>query len=163
MATDPGSKGRTIRQTATFAASPQQVYALLMDSKLHAAVTDHAASVSTKIDGKVSTYGGYGQAKNRVLVPGQRIVQDWRASDWPEGHWSLAEWTFAPSGQGCKMTFVQRNVPESEAESIADGWVEYYWKKMAVYLAKQAKAGARKPAAKKAPAKKKAAKPKAKK
>ena len=158
MATDPGSKGRTIRQTVTFAAPPKQVYELLMDSKLHAAVTGEAASVSTKIDGQVSAYGGYAEAKNRVLVPGQRIVQDWRASDWPEGHWSLAEWVFTPAGKGCKLTFVQRNVPETEAAAIADGWVEYYWSKMKAYLAKQAKAKVKKPVAKK-----KAAKPKARK
>jgi activator of HSP90 ATPase len=148
------AKGRTIRQTATFAAGPKQVYELLMDSKLHAAVTGEAATVSTKIDGKSLTYSGYAEAKNRVLVPGQRIVQDWRASDWPEGHWSVAEWVFAPAGKGCKLTFVQRNVPESEADAIADGWVEYYWKKMSAYLAKQAKAKVKKPAAKKKAAKK---------
>ncbi|HTB35025.1 MAG TPA: SRPBCC domain-containing protein [bacterium] len=151
------AKGRTIRQTVAFAAAPKRVYALLMDSKLHAAVTGEAATVSTKVDGRSTTYSGYAEAKNRVLVPGQRIVQDWRASDWPEGHWSVAEWVFAPVGKaGCKMTFVQRDVPESEADDIADGWVEFYWKKMKAYLAKQAKAA--KPAAKK-----KAAKPKAKK
>jgi activator of HSP90 ATPase len=158
MTMGSSAKGRTIRQTATFAAPPKQVYALLMDSKLHAAVTGEAATVSTKIDGKSLTYSGYAEAKNRVLVPGQRIVQDWRASDWPAGHWSVAEWVFAPAGKGCKMTFVQRNVPESEADSIADGWVEYYWKKMSAYLAKQAKATVKSPVAKK-----KAAKPKAKK
>ena len=153
------TKGKTIRQSVAFAATPKQVYELLMDSKLHAAVTGEAASISTKIDGKAVAYGGYSEAKNRVLVPGQRIVQDWRASDWPEGHWSVAEWVFAPVGKaGCKMTFVQRDVPESEAESIADGWVEYYWKKLSAYLAKQAKAKVKKPVAKK-----KAAKPEAKK
>jgi activator of HSP90 ATPase len=141
--------GKTIRQTVTFAATPKRVYELLMDSKLHAAFTGEAASVSAKVDGKVSAYGGYSEAKNRVLVPGQRIVQDWRASDWPEGHWSVAEWTFAPAGKaGCKLTFVQRDVPEAEAESIADGWVEYYWDKIKAYLAKQAKAEAKKSAPK---------------
>jgi len=156
------AKGKTIRQSVTFDASPKQVYALLMDSKLHAAVTGEAANISTKVDGKAVAYGGYSEAKNRVLVPGQRIVQDWRASDWPEGHWSVAEWVFAPLGKGCKLTFVQREVPESEVEAIADGWVEYYWAKMKAYLAKQAKAAAKKKPAKKKAAKKKA-KPKAKK
>jgi uncharacterized protein YndB with AHSA1/START domain len=157
------AKGKTIRQTVSFAAPPKQVYALLMDSKLHAVVTGEAATVSTKIDGKSVTYSGYAEAKNRVLVPGQRIVQDWRASDWPEGHWSVAEWVFAPVGKdGCKMTFVQREVPESEADDIAEGWVEFYWKKMSAYLAKQSKAKAKKPAAKQKAAKKKSGKPKAK-
>jgi hypothetical protein len=49
------------------------------------------------------------------------------------------------------MTFVQRDVPESEAESIAEGWVEYYWDKMKAYLARQAKSKVKLTAKKKAP------------
>src|SRR5665213_2018370 len=127
-------QGRQLRQIVLFKASPQTLYDLLMDSKLHAAFTGEKAKVSPKVDGLVSAYDGYIEARNVLLVPGKRIVQAWRAEGWPAGWYSTATWEFDAVAGGTRMTFIQDNIPGDDFEDIKSGWVEHYWDKMKAYL-----------------------------
>ena len=77
---------RTIKQTVTIKASPHQVYEALMDSKKHSQFTGGKASISRKVGGKFTAYDGYAEGVNLELVPDEKIVQSWHASDWPETH-----------------------------------------------------------------------------
>ena len=128
------SQGRSLRHTVRFKASPQEVYDLLMVSERHAAFTHHAAKVSPKVDGLVSAYGGYIEARNVLLDPPRRIVQAWRTVDWPEGWYSTATWELKALPSGTQMTFIQDQVPDDDFEAINEGWVEHYWDKMTAYL-----------------------------
>jgi uncharacterized protein YndB with AHSA1/START domain len=131
--------GKTLRQTVRFSAPPKAVYDLLMVSKLHAAFTGEGAKISPKVDGLVSAYGGYIEARNVLLLPGKRIVQAWRAEDWDEGWYSTATWEFDAAAGGTRMTFIQDNIPSGAFKDMESGWVEHYWDKMKAYLKKQAK------------------------
>jgi|GEM_PF-5485537 len=52
-------KTKTIKQTVTFAATPEKIYHLIMDSKKHSAFTGSKVTMSTKVNGKFSVFDGY--------------------------------------------------------------------------------------------------------
>ena len=126
----------TIKQTATFKASPHQVYELLMDNKKHVAFTGSAAKINRTIGGKFTAYGNYLGGFNLELVPDKKIVQLWRDNNWPKGHYSTATFELKKSGDETKLTFTQTDVPTSAYKDIKAGWVQYYWEPMKKYLEK---------------------------
>lgn len=69
---------RTIRQSVTVGATPEQVYEALMNSKKHAKFTGAAAKISRKVGGKISAYDGYISGTNVELVENKKIVRMWR-------------------------------------------------------------------------------------
>ena len=129
-------KTATIKQSATFKASPHEVYEALMDSRKHSKLTDSKASISRRIGGKFTAYDGYIEGVNLELVPDEKIVQSWRGSDWPDGHYSKAIFALKKVEGGTRLTFTQTDVPEDQYESISQGWRDYYWKPMKKMLEK---------------------------
>ncbi|HEV8353523.1 MAG TPA: SRPBCC family protein [bacterium] len=118
---------KTIRQSVTVGASPAQVYGILMDSKKHARLTGGAASISRKVGGRFTAFDGYAEGVNLELQPGKKIVQSWRANDWPANHYSKATFALRKVKGGCRLTFTQTGVPNSQYGSIKRGWIDYYW------------------------------------
>jgi len=129
-------KTRTIRQSATFKASPHEVYEALMDSRKHSQFTGSKASISRKVGGKFTAYDGYIEGINLELVPDKKIVQSWRGNDWAEGHYSRATFILKKAEGGARLTFTQTDVPEEQYEPISQGWRDYYWKPMKKMLEK---------------------------
>ncbi|MBM4436236.1 MAG: hypothetical protein FJ029_03155, partial [Actinobacteria bacterium] len=68
---------RTIRQTATFKATPQDVYDALMDSAKHAAFSGSAAAIGPGVGDAFSAHDGYITGAHLALIPGKKIVQAW--------------------------------------------------------------------------------------
>lgn len=66
---------RTIQQTIEFDTSPRNIYALLMDSKKHESLAGERASISSKVGGKFSAWGGHITGFNLILKPGRKIVR----------------------------------------------------------------------------------------
>jgi activator of HSP90 ATPase len=130
-------KTKSLRQTATFAASPEKVYQLIMDSKKHAAFTGSNATISTKVNGKFSVFDGYCHGYNIELIEGKKIVQAWHFAEegWPDDHFSLCTFLLEPIGDKTKLTFLQTGVPEGTVDSLKDGWKQYYWGAIKTYLA----------------------------
>ena len=127
---------KIVKQTATFKASPHEVYEALMDSKKHAKFTGDKATISRKIGGKFSTFDGYSEGINLELIPDNKIVQTWRASDWPEGHYSKVTFSFKEIPGGTRLTFTQTGVPAKQYDDISQGWRDYYWAPMKEMLEK---------------------------
>lgn len=127
---------RTIRQRATFRASPHEVYELLMDGKKHAGFTGAPASISRKAGGAFTAYDGWIEGQNLELVPDKKIVQRWRGTDWPAGHFSTATFALKAVKGGTELAFTQTGVPEEHAKDISEGWKEHYWEKMKRVLEK---------------------------
>ena len=121
---------KTIRQTATFKASPHEVYEILMDSKKHSELTGSEAHVGRRVGSKFSVYGGDIQGANLELVLDRKIVQSWRYSDWPEGHYSRVTFLLKEVPNGTHLAFTQTGVPDEFYEDIAQGWKDYYWEPM---------------------------------
>src|SRR5262245_55205091 len=81
---------KTLQQTITFKASPQEVYDMLMDSKKHRSLSGEPAKISKKVGGKFTAWGSHLSGINLVLKPGKKIVQAWRATGWWPDHYSIA-------------------------------------------------------------------------
>ncbi|MBK8363703.1 MAG: hypothetical protein IPL24_08425 [Bacteroidetes bacterium] len=65
-------KTKTIKQTATFNATAQEIYEALLDSKKHAAFTGANAKINKKVNGKFSVYDGYCHGYNIELVKNEK-------------------------------------------------------------------------------------------
>jgi uncharacterized protein YndB with AHSA1/START domain len=129
-------KTRTIRQTVTFRATPNDVYDALMTGRQHAAFTGASARISAKVGGKFSAYDGYIHGTNLELVRGKRIVQAWVPTEesWPEGHASIVRFELTPTPTGTRLAFTHEQVPVEHAGHLAQGWKDHYWKPLKLYL-----------------------------
>jgi activator of HSP90 ATPase len=130
---------KTIRQTINFKASPKEVYEILMDSKKHAEITDSEVTMSKKIKGKFSAFGGYCKGYNIELQEGEKIIQAWNFDEyeWPEEHFSICTFLFEKTDAGTKLSFVQKGVPAQKYEDIKNGWHQYYWTPMKDFIDNQ--------------------------
>jgi activator of HSP90 ATPase len=129
-------KTKTIKQTVTFAATPEKGYHLIMDSKKHAAFTGSKVTMSIKVNGKFSVFDGYCHGYNIELIEGKKIVQAWYFAEegWPDDHFSLCTFLLEPVGNKTKLIFRQTGVPEHTADALKDGWKQYYWEAMKTVL-----------------------------
>lgn len=129
-------KTKSIKQTVTFNASPEEVYDLIMNPKKHAAFTGSEVKMSNKIKGKFNAFDGYIHGYNIELEEGKKIVQAWHFAEdgWPDDHYSLCTFTFKKEGNKTKLTFQQTDIPEHKVNSLKSGWKDYYWNPMKDYL-----------------------------
>jgi len=121
---------------ATFDASPEDVYQLIMDAKQHAGFTGSKAVISKKANGKFSVFDGYCHGYNIELEEGKKIVQAWHFAEdgWPDDHFSICTFAFEKAGERTRLDFQQTGVPAHKFEEIKEGWKQYYWKAMKEYL-----------------------------
>ena len=129
-------KTKTIRQTATFEATPDKIYHLIMDEKEHAAFTGSKAKISREPNGKFTVFDGYCHGYNIELVEGKKIVQAWHFEEdgWPENHYSICNFELERDGEKTRLKFLQTDVPENTYESLKEGWKQYYWESIKTYL-----------------------------
>jgi uncharacterized protein YndB with AHSA1/START domain len=69
-------------------AGGMDLYNALTDAKRVKAFTQSDASISAEPGRDFTMFGGSIEGRQVELVPGKRIVQDWRFNTWPEGHYS---------------------------------------------------------------------------
>ena len=129
-------KTKTIRQTINFKANPIEVYDMIMDQNKHGEITDSKVSMSRKIKGKFTVFGGYCTGYNIELIEGEKIIQAWRfdEQEWPGDHFSICTFLFEKTSSGTKLTFVQKGVPANNYENLKNGWHTYYWTPMKMFI-----------------------------
>jgi activator of HSP90 ATPase len=125
---------KTIRQTATFKASPRAVYEALLDSRKHAAFTGMPARIDRRPGGRFTAYGGYLEGVTVELVPNRKIVQFWRSRNWPRYHYSTVTFALAPVRGGTRLRFTQEGVPNNDYSAKRSGWISSYWEKIKKFL-----------------------------
>lgn len=64
---------------------PEELFEWILDSKVHSAMTKSKATISKEVGSTFSAHNGYLTGKNTEIVPGKKIVQEWRAKGFPEG------------------------------------------------------------------------------
>ena len=138
----------SIHHEVSLRAAPQRVYRALTDAAqfqkvimLSAAVksgmvkSGSTAQISKDAGGTFSLFGGIISGRNIELVPNERIVQAWRASDWPQGVYSAARFELRSQGKGTKLVFDHTGFPAGDAEHLAAGWKGNYWEPLNKVLA----------------------------
>ena len=136
-----------IHQEVVFNASPKRVYEALTDAKrfdkvvkLSAAMQSGMApagkptEISADVGGTFSLFGGYVTGRHIELLPGERIVQAWRAGSWDPGVYSIARFALAKEGTGTKLVFDHTGFPQGAAQHLAEGWKGNYWEPLAKVL-----------------------------
>lgn len=125
----------TITQKVVVSAAPGDVYDAFINSRKHARFTGSPATGSGRIGGTFTAWDGYISGVNRALVPGRKIVQDWRTTEWPEGaEDSRIEFTFKPVKGGTEVRMVHSKVPAAQAKSLRQGWIDFYWTPLKQYF-----------------------------
>jgi len=140
MCVDMSAKVTTIRQKTFVPATPDEVYDAFMDAKKHSAFTGSKATSDPKVGGEFTAWDGYISGKNIELERGKKIVQEWSTTDWPDASPpSKLELTFKKTKGGTEILMIHSNVPPEQADDLAEGWVEFYWKPLEEYFTKQSR------------------------
>ena len=134
------AKVATIRQKTFVPATPDEVYDAFMDAKKHSAFTGSKATSDPKVGGEFTAWDGYISGKNIELERGKKIVQEWSTTDWPDASPpSQLELAFKNTTGGTEISMIHSNVPPEQADDLAEGWVEFYWKPLEEYFTKQSR------------------------
>jgi activator of HSP90 ATPase len=126
-----------IQQSVRFRTTPQALFDLYMDSKLHSRSTGAPARISRKVGGKFMAFGRQLEGKNLHLVPGKQIVQFWRATHWKKDDWSILVLTFSRVAGGAQIDLVQIGVPAYDHKGVRKGWPKYYWRPWKKYISQK--------------------------
>jgi activator of HSP90 ATPase len=139
----------SIHQEPVFQSNRKRVYEALTDAKqfdeivrLSAAMRSGAiaskpAEISCEIGGRLTLFGGYIVGRQLDLVPGERIVQAWRAESWSPGEYSIVRFTLAEEGAATRIVFDHRAFPAGQSQHLAAGWKGNYWEPLEKYLAEK--------------------------
>lgn len=123
-------KTTSFKQELTVALPAATIYEMYLDSKKHSKWTGDKASMTKKVGGRFTVFGGYADGKNLELKEGKKIVQSWRAAEeqWPTDHYSVVEFTFKSLGKNkTRITLKHSNVPAAIATNFKNGWKDFYW------------------------------------
>ena len=136
-----------IRQEVLLDASPQRVYLALTTTEDFGRITrlsDGAAlldaagakptAISTELGGAFTLFGGYITGRQLDMLPGERLVQAWRAGSWKAGSFSIAAFYLAAQNGKTRLSFEHRGFPDGNGASLAHGWRSHYWEPLAKFL-----------------------------
>jgi activator of HSP90 ATPase len=136
-----------IHQEPVFKASRKRVYEALTDTEQFDKVIQLSGAmksmqlgskpteISREVGGAFTLFGGYVTGRHVELMPGQRIVQAWRAGRWDPGVYSIAKFELVEQGSGTKIVFDHAGFPKGDAEHLASGWKAHYWEPIEKLLA----------------------------
>jgi activator of HSP90 ATPase len=135
-----------IHQEPLIAANRVRIYRTLTDAGQFEMLTRLSAAAQSmglehkpaRIDaqpgGAFELFGGYVTGRFLELMPGERIVQAWRAASWPPGRYSIARFQLVEQGTGTRIDFDHEGFPDGQAEHLAEGWQINYWQPLAKLL-----------------------------
>jgi activator of HSP90 ATPase len=125
-----------IHQKVTFSAPPLELFRIYLDSKMHGAAIDDKVTISRKVGGTFTAFGGMLRGRNLMIMPGHMIVQSWRAKSWkkkdPD---SILILLFRKAGRGGQIELIHAGMPQYDYLPIKKGWTKYYWIPWKQYLA----------------------------
>ena len=125
---------KTIQQTVKFSTPPDRLYDIYMDSKKHGVAINSRASISRRVGGRFSAFGGTLRGKILVLAPKRMIVQTWRGADWKKSEEdSVLILAFSKARGGGRIQLVHV-LPDRHYAGCDRGWEKYYWKPWRAYL-----------------------------
>jgi uncharacterized protein YndB with AHSA1/START domain len=116
-------------------ASPAEIYRAWLDSIAHSEMTGGEATMSDEVGADISAWDGYITGRNLELVPGERIVQSWRATEFDdEFEGSIVTILLQETEDGTLLTLEHSNVPDEHKSYEEGGWQSNYFEPMIVYF-----------------------------
>lgn len=126
----------SLQLTETFPATPERIWRAWLDSKEHTEMTGGGeTSIQPAVGAAFRASDGYIVGMNVELEPFRRIVQTWRTTEFPPGaaH-SRLEILLDPEGDGTRLSLLQTDIPEGQAEQYREAWRDYYFLPMKDYF-----------------------------
>lgn len=90
--------------------------------------------MDAKVGTKFSLWGGDIHGKNIDVIVGKKLVQEWFGGDWEKP--SIVTFTLTEKKGKTTIALRHSNIPDEEAQEIADGWKMYYLGPLKDYLEK---------------------------
>lgn len=124
-----------ISEEIKFNTSPERLFEALTNAEQFSEMTGGAPTeIDTEDGGAFSCFGGMIHGRNIELIPGERIVQAWRAGNWDPGVYSIVTFNLKKDGEQTVLVFDHVGFPEEQAEHLKAGWHENYWSNLKKYL-----------------------------
>lgn len=131
---------KAIQQSVRFAATPEELFEMYVDSKKHSAATGSRARVSRKAGAAFTAWNGKLRGKNLMIVPNRLVMQAWRSAHWPASDPdSMLLLAFKDAPGGGEVDLLHVNVPAHDLAGVTKGWKKYYWEPWKKYIAAQKK------------------------
>jgi activator of HSP90 ATPase len=131
---------KAIQQSVRFAASPQELFEMYVDSKKHSAATGGRAKIGGKVGAAFTAWNGQLRGKKLLIVPNHFVMRAWRSTHWPASDPdSLLLLAFKEAPGGGQVELLHVNVPEHDHLGVTKGWKQYYWQPWKKYIAAQKK------------------------
>jgi uncharacterized protein YndB with AHSA1/START domain len=119
---------KTIKQKVKFRTSPEHIYKLLTDSKLHSKVTGKKSAITPTIGSKFSLCAGRFTGVGVDFATAQRLVLAWRSQDFPVGIYSMAALQLLRTKDGgTELILTHRGVPKHLIPGVEQDWRRLYW------------------------------------
>jgi len=127
-----------LNMTTVINASARKVYTAWLDPREHSAFTGSKATGGSRVGDPFTAWDGYILGVHLELEPGRRIVQAWRTSDFPPGSEdSRLEIILVEVAGKTRLTLIQSNIPDGQAEQYREGWEDFYFAPLAKFVAAQ--------------------------
>jgi|SRR5579862_5202085 len=138
---------QAIHQEVRLPANRQRVFGVLTSATQFDALTRlsdavslvtaphaQATAISTQAGGSFTLFGGYITGRHLEMVPGERLVQAWRAGSWEPGAYSVVKFALFDQGTACRLVLDHRGFPDGQGASLAYGWRVHYWEPLTKLL-----------------------------
>ncbi len=120
--------------SAEITATPKQIYEAWLDSEQHSSMTGGSAIASDLVGKSFTAWDGYIEGRNLELIPGEKIIQDWRTSEFEDSDEdSRLEIGLKALKGGTLVSIRHSNLPEHGMQ-YKSGWVENYFDPMKEYF-----------------------------
>ena len=117
-----------IQQDERYDVSPERIYEVLTRAEEFSKMSGGApTSIDASTGGSFSCFGGMIHGVNVECVPGQRLVQAWRAKTWDAGVYSMVRFELTADGEGTRVQLEHTGFPEGQGEHLSEGWKANYW------------------------------------
>lgn len=120
----------TVKITHKFQCKAQEFYDAMTRIEMVTAFTRGVVKLDPVKGGKFELFGGNIIGTFEELIPGKKIVQQWRYKQWPKGHMSKVTINIEEKSDHTEILLVQTGVPNSEIDVTKDNWDRYYWESM---------------------------------
>ncbi|HRH63806.1 MAG TPA: SRPBCC domain-containing protein [Bacteroidia bacterium] len=119
---------KTFKKYFTLPASPEEVYLALVKPESIMLWTGDWAEMSELPGSEFSLWDGSIVGKNIAFEPNKKIVQHWYFDEASSD--SIVTIKLHPQGNETSMEVTHTNIPDTDYDEIAAGWVESYYENL---------------------------------
>jgi len=117
-----------IHQEIPVEAPSSRIYEVLTDAAQFSKMSGGApAEIDATAGGAFSCFGGMITGRIIECVPGERLVQAWRAKPWEPGVYSIVRFELKSDGKKTRVVLDHAAFPEGQGEHLDKGWHANYW------------------------------------